>query len=290
MLCTLFEHRPQVYEENENALIICGDALAILRTMTPDSTHLIFADPPYNLGKDFGVGTTATSYDDYLEWCQAWITECYRVLHPHGTFYFMAATQFMPHLDVFAATHYHVLSRIVWVYDSSGVQPRRRFGSLYEPMLMIVKDPDHYTFNREAIMIEARTGAQRKLIDYRKSPPQPYSTKKLPGNVWYFPRVRYKMAEYENHPAQKPTALLERIIQASSNPNDIILDPFGGSFTTGAVAVRLGRRAISIDINMDYFKIGLRRMDIATQYQGEPLQRDLSRKTKNKSKQDHQNP
>ncbi|MEN1396534.1 DNA methyltransferase, partial [Pseudomonas aeruginosa] len=73
------------------------------------------------------------------------------------------------------------------------------------------------------------------LIDYRKNPPQPYNHQKVPGNVWDFPRVRYLMDEYENHPTQKPEALLKRIILASSNPGDIVLDPFAGSFTTGAV-------------------------------------------------------
>lgn len=103
-----------------------------------------------------------------------------------------------------------------------------------------------YTFNHEKIMVEAKTGAKRKLIDYRVTPPRPYNTKKVPGNVWNFNRVRFKMEEYENHPTQKPEALLERIILASSNENDIVLDPFGGSFTTSAVAQRLGRRSIQL--------------------------------------------
>jgi site-specific DNA-methyltransferase (adenine-specific) len=136
-------------------------------------------------------------------------------------------------------------------------------------------------------MIEARTGAQRKLIDYRKTPPQPYNIQKIPGNVWAFNRVRYKMGEYENHPSQKPEALLERIILASSNVGEIVLDPFSGSFTTSAVAIRLGRKAVGIDINPEYFKIGLRRTNILFEYEGECLCQDKSRKTKNKSKIDH---
>lgn len=64
----------------------------------------------------------------------------------------------------------------------------------------------------------SQTGSQRALIDYRKNPPQPYNHQKVPGNVWDFPRVRYLMDEYENHPTQKPEALLKRIILASSNP------------------------------------------------------------------------
>ncbi|STE83100.1 methyltransferase [Escherichia coli] len=110
---------------------------------------------------------------------------------------------------------------------------KKHYGSMYEPILMMVKDAKNYTFNGDAILVEAKTGSQRALIDYRKNPPQPYNHQKVPGNVWDFPRVRYLMDEYENHPTQKPEALLKRIILASSNPGDIVLDPFAGSFTTG---------------------------------------------------------
>ena len=74
-----------------------------------------------------------------------------------------------------------------------------------------------YTFNPQDVLVEAKTGSQRNLIDYRKTPPQPYNTKKLPGNVWNFSKVRFKMEEYENHPTQKPESLLERIIKESQN-------------------------------------------------------------------------
>ncbi|CKL37365.1 putative type II restriction methyltransferase [Neisseria meningitidis] len=144
-----------------------------------------------------------------------------------------------------------------------------------------------YTFNSEDILIEAKTGAERKLIDYRKTPPQPYNAKKIPSNVWEFNRVRYKMDEYENHPTQKPEKLLERIILASSNKGDTILDPFSGSFTTSSVAVRLKRKAIGIEINLDYFKIGIRRTHISNEYNGEFLTKNKMRKTSNKSKKDH---
>ena len=164
-----------------------------------------------------------------------------------------------------------ILSRIVWAYDSSGVQARKYFGSLYEPILFCVKDPQHYTFNADDVMVEARTGAERKLIDYRKNPPQPYNTRKVPGNVWNINRVRYRMGEYENHPTQKPVALLDRIIRASSNTGDIVLDPFSGSFTTGFVAKNLNRRFIGIELQEEYVKIGLRRLGLAATYDGIPL-------------------
>ena len=208
-----------------------------------------------------------------------------RVLKDDGTMYFMTATQHMPYLDVYVSENYHVLCRIVWAYDSSGVQSRKIYGSLYEPILMVNKNPKaRYTFNHMDILVEAKTGAKRKLIDYRKTPPQPYHTVKVPGNVWEFSRVRFKMDEYENHPTQKPEALLERIIKASSNEGDLILDPFSGSFTTSAVALKLGRTAIGIDLNEEYFEIGLRRTGIATEYRGKILTKEKPRKTHAKSK------
>ena len=278
-------------KENENSCVILGDCLSVLKKIKSNSIDLLFADPPYGIGKDFGVTKDHfADIDDYVSWCRSWIDECMRVLKPTGTMYFMSSTQFMPALDRYVDEKYYVINRIVWVYDSSGVQSKSKFGSLYEPILMITHNKNSdYTFNFHDIMVEARTGAKRKLIDYRKTPPQPYNTKKVPGNVWEFSRVRFKMNEYENHPTQKPEALLERVILASSNEGDIVLDPFSGSFTTSSVAVRLGRKAIGIDINPNYFKIGIRRTGIALKHNGELLCQDKSRKTNNKSKNDHCN-
>ena len=185
----------------------------------------------------------------------------------------MTATQFISYFDIFLSKKLDILSRIVWYYDSSGVQAKQYFGSLYEPILFCVKDKKHYTFNANDILIEAKTGAKRGLIDYRKNPPQPYKTTKVPGNVWEFPRVRYRMEEYENHPTQKPIALLERIIKASSNEGDMVLDPFSGTFTTAYVAQSLNRKSIGIELQEEYVKIGLRRLKLAQSYNGERLQK-----------------
>jgi site-specific DNA-methyltransferase (adenine-specific) len=139
--------------------------------------------------------------------------------------------------------------------------------------LFCVKDKEDYIFNADEILVEAKTGAKRKLIDYRKNPPQIYNSEKVPGNVWEFPRVRYRMDEYENHPTQKPIALLERIIKASSNENDLILDVFAGTFTTSFVAKQLNRRSIGIELQDEYVKIGLRRLELETEFKGEKLEK-----------------
>lgn len=276
------------YVTNGTSTIFNEDCIDVLKKIKDETVDLVFADPPYNIGKDFGNNSDKwDSMTKYLEWCQQWINECIRVLKPDGTFYFMNATQHMPYLDVYVSSKLKIINRIVWSYDSSGVQAKNKFGSLYEPILMAVKDEKKYKFNYQDIQVEAKTGAKRKLIDYRKKIPTPYNTKKTPGNVWYFPRVRYLMSEYEDHPSQKPEALMQRIILASSNAGDTVLDPFAGTFTTCAVAKNNGRKTIGIELNEKYFKIGLRRLNLAEEYAGEKLEKNLAKKTKNRSKKDH---
>ena len=233
---------PQRYE-NDTATIYQGNCIDILEQVPDRSINLIFADPPYNIGKQFGSFTdTWPSDSQYAEWCYEWLALCINKLTPTGSLYVMTSTRSMPYLDLWLRDRLNIISRIVWHYDSSGVQAKNYYGSLYEPILFATKDPKKYTFNASDIEVEAPTGSVRKLIDYRKEVPAPYKTSKVPGNAWYFPRVRYRMPEYEEHPSQKPEILLERIIKASSNVGDTVLDPFGGTFTTCAVAQRLGRK------------------------------------------------
>ncbi len=249
-----------------------GDCLRILENIPDESVDLIFLDPPYNIGKKFcDFKDSWPSDDEYATWCFSWLDICIRKLSKKGSMYLMTSTQAMPFLDIWIRGRMQVLSRIIWHYDSSGVQAKKFYGSLYEPILYCVKDVDNYVFNASAIEVEAKTGAVRKLIDYRKPVPTPYKTTKIPGNSWYFPRVRYRMAEYQEHPTQKPEAMLERVILASSNPGDVVLDPFSGTFTTCAVAQRLGRKSIGIEMQETYFKIGARRLKLASEVNGEVL-------------------
>ena len=250
-----------------------GDAIEVLQNKIKDnSIDLIFVDPPYNIGKNFnGRKDKWRNDEDYLKWCYQWIDLLLKKLKKSGSLYIMTSTQFIPYFDIYLRNKIEILSRIIWSYDSSGVQAKNYYGSMYEPILFCVKDKKNYTFNSNEILVEAKTGSKRKLIDYRKNPPQPYNTKKVPGNVWNFPRVRYRMSEYENHPTQKPIALLERIIKASSNEGDIVLDPFSGTFTTSYVAKKLNRKSIGIEIDETYSKIGIRRVLERFKLNGEDL-------------------
>lgn len=261
----------------DNHKIIHSDALKALTTQVADnSVDLIVADPPYNIGKNFnGHIEKWTTEEEYLVWCYEWIDLCIKKLKPNGSFYVMTATQFMPFFDIYLRKKLNILSRIIWSYDSSGVQAKNYYGSMYEPIFFCVKDKNNYTFNSNDILVEAKTGAKRKLIDYRKAVPTVYNTEKVPGNVWEFARVRHRMDEYENHPTQKPIALLERIIKASSNQGDLVMDPFSGTFTTCAVAKELKRNCIGIELQDEYVKIGLRRLQLAEEYKGEKLQKEI---------------
>jgi adenine-specific DNA-methyltransferase len=250
---------------NKFTTIYKGDCLNIIENYIADnSIDLVFADPPYNIGKNFGEFKDSWSSDkSYITWCKKWINLCLKKLKPTGSIYIMASSQSMPYLDTWLRKHCTILARIIWHYDSSGVQAKKYYGSMYEPILFGVRNNKNYTFNSDEIKVEAKTGSVRKLIDYRKVVPTTYNTTKVPGNVWYFTRVRYRMPEYEEHPSQKPQALLERIIKASSNEGDLVLDPFGGTFTTCAIAQNLKRKSISMDINSDYVRIGRKRLKVS---------------------------
>jgi len=267
----------KIFEIDDHKLIL-GDVLEVLGSKIPDnSIDLIFADPPYNIGKDFnGFKDNWEFENDYLEWSYSWLNLCVKKLKHNGSLYLMASTKSMPYFDLYLRDRLTILSRIVWYYDSSGVQAKKYYGSLYEPILYCVKDKRNYTFNSSDILVEAKTGSVRKLIDYRKATPSVYNSKKVPGNVWEFPRVRYRMPEYEEHPTQKPTSLLERIIKASSNEGDVVLDIFSGTFTTSFVAKQLNRKSIGIELQEKYLQIGLRRLQITPDESEEALMSEVN--------------
>lgn len=242
--------------------IIVADIIEGLKKVKDDSIDLIFIDPPYNLGKKYAdnIEDSWNSEKEYIDWVYSWLDVAIKKLNKNGSLYIMNSVQNMPYIDIYLRDKLHILSRIVWSYDSAGVQAKNFYGCLYEPIIFAVKSKYNYTFNSDDILVEAKTGAKRNLIDYRKDPPKRYNTKKVPGNVWSFPRVRYKMPEYVEHPSQKPEILLERIVRASSNEGDAILDLFAGTFSLGVVCKRLNRNYIGIEKSKQYSDIGKKRL------------------------------
>lgn len=242
--------------------IVNEDVFDGLNKVKDESVDLIFIDPPYNLKKKYANDITDTWNSDfeYIKWVERWLEIAISKLKPNGSLYIMNTTQNMPFIDLYLRDKLHIKSRIVWHYDSSGVQAKRYYGSLYEPILFCTKNKNKYTFNGSEIAVKTMTGSVRKLIDYRKNPPQMYNETKIPGNVWYFPRVRFKMKEYVKHPSQKPISLLQRIVLASSNENDTVLDLFAGSFSLGVVCKQLNRNYIGIELSKSYCQLGEKRL------------------------------
>ncbi len=272
--------------------IFHGDIVEVLKSshIKNGTVDLIFADPPYNIGKNFnGRKDRWSSRAVYMKWCKEWLELAIAKLKPTGSMYVMAATQFFPDFDLLLRSRIEILSRIVWAYDSSGVQAKNNYGSLYEPILYCVKDKYNYVFNSQDILITTKTGAERRLIDYRSNPPKPYNNTKVPGNVWHFSRVRYRMEEYEVHPTQKPKVLLERIIKASSRKKSLVLDLFAGTFTTSTVAKEQNRKSIAIEIDEDFVKIGLRRLEIRRSYKFQKLEKQKKPYIKKNKKSEDEN-
>jgi len=246
-----------------HSIIFNCDIFEGLEKIEDKSIDLLVIDPPYNIGKHYedGIRDKWKTQEDYLNWLYNWLEIALRKLKDTGSLYLFNSTENMPYIDIFLNKKIQILSRIIWGYDSSGVQAKHFYGSLYEPIIFAVKNKKKYTFNYKDIMVQTKTGAERKLIDYRKNPPEPYNNYKVPGNLWYFNRVRYRMPEYVKHSSQKPEALLERIVKASSNEGDIILDLFAGSFSLGIVAKKLKRNYIGIEKSLTYCKLGKERIE-----------------------------
>ena len=120
-----FFNKKFVYSKNNNHIVVLGDSIEIMKNMNKSTVDLIFADEPYNIGKDFGNNKdTWKSTKEYIEWNKTWIKEAMRILKDNGTMYLMTSTQYMPYIDIFIQENYHIVSRIIWNYDSSGVQSK----------------------------------------------------------------------------------------------------------------------------------------------------------------------
>ena len=243
--------------------IIEADILNALSIIDDASIDLIFADAPYNTGVKVYEGWIDSwpSEETHAAWCYEWLEIAITKLKPNGSMYIMVGTATTSYIDIFLRNRVKILSRIVWCYPSSGSAATRKYTQLHEPLIYCVMNPDDYTFNSADIAIPSKTGLSGK-IDRRKKVPAPYATTKNPSNVWDFTRVTPTSKEYQKHPTQKPEALLQRVILASSNPGDTVLDLFAGSFTCGTVCKRLKRKSISIERENAYCKLGIKRMKI----------------------------
>lgn len=224
-----------------NIEIIAGDSLIQLGNIKTGSVDLIVADPPYNLGKDYGNNHDIQGFDEYISFSRDWLGQANRILKPTGTLYVFMGFRFISYL-------YDILDRdlqmffnswIVWHY-TQGIGKTKGFSPRHDDILMFTKSTD-FKFNLDNVRVPQKYYRERNNMRGAN-----------PGDIWEFSHVHYCNGNRQNHPTQKPEGIIERMVLASSDENDLVLDPFSGSGTTLRVCQQLGRRAIGIEINPDY--------------------------------------
>jgi DNA modification methylase len=230
-------------------MIHVGDCCEVMAKLPAGSVDLIVADPPYNIGIDYGQGRKADRRGDYWAWCRKWIYLCNRLLKPHGSIWIVSGQEHAAEIDISMQLEgLKMRNRITW-HETFGVYCHRKFGRLSRPVFYAVKDEKLCVFNREAVTVPS--ARQTKYADRRANP-----TGKIMGDVWKINRVCGTFKErIRGVPTQLPAELVRRIIGVSSNPGDVVLDPFVGSGTTAAVAGEMGREAIGIELNPNYAEI-----------------------------------
>jgi DNA modification methylase len=248
--------------------ILVGDCTQVLRTIPEKSIDLIFADPPYNLQlekelwrpnltKVNGVEEAwdqFSSFEAYDLFTREWLMGCRKVLKDTGTIWVIGSYHNIFRVGrILQDLGYWILNDIVWVKNNPmpnfhGV----RFTNAHETLIWAQKiKGSRYTFNYQAMKSLNHDGSKQGNVQMRSDWKLPLCTGK----------ERIKVNGEKAHPTQKPEALLERVILASTNPGDIVLDPFFGTGTTGAVAKKFGRHWIGIEADPGYVSIAQKRID-----------------------------
>ena len=243
--------------------ILCGDCVEILRQTKEPFADLIFADPPFNIGYRYDKYHDDKASEKYLAWTRDWIGACVRVLKPQGSFYIAIGDEYAANVKVIADEHELVMRNwIIWHY-SFGQQLKRKFARAHTHILYFVKDAKDFVFHDEAVRVIS--DRQKKYNDKRANP-----AGKMPDDVWNeYPRICGTFTERTGFPCQMPESLLARIIRASSNEGDWVLDPFCGSGTTAVVAHKLKRTYTSIDLSETYVEAAKERI---TESEGLPVE------------------
>ncbi len=235
--------------------VYLGDCIKTMRDFPQNSVDLVFADPPFNIGIKYDKYNDNLSYDEYYKWSEDWIKETSRVLKKDGSIYIAIGDEFAAEINIILKrTGFYFRNWIIWYY-TFGQNQRKKFNRAHAHILYFTKDKEKFKFNGDTIRIPS---ARQLVYNDRRANPQG----KVPDDVWEFSRVCGTFKErIGEHPCQMPEALLERIIKASSSSNDIVLDPFGGTGTTAAVAKRLKRQYITIEASENYYEVIVKRLN-----------------------------
>ena len=227
---------------------------------------LLFADPPYNLTKNFGENSfKQTSAEDYETWLNSWLHQTIRLLKPTASIYICGDWRSSSAIQRVGSKYFTLRNRITWEREK-GRGAKANWKNAGEDIWFFTMS-DKYTFNLEAVKQRRRVLAPYKDNGQPKDWDETADGKfrdTHPSNIWTDITIPFwSMPENTDHPTQKPEKLLAKVILASTNPGDLILDPFAGSGTTAVAAKKLGRDFIVIDTDEKYCLIAQKRLEMA---------------------------
>lgn len=251
---------------SRNDRLINGDAFEVLPTLPPASFDLLFADPPYNLTKKFGKeGFSARSSDAYEAWLDSWLQICLPLLKPTASVYICGDWRSSAAIQRAGSRHFKLRNRITWEREK-GRGAKANWKNAAEDIWFFTVS-DKFTFNLDAVKQRRRVlapykenGRPKDWIESRDG----NFRDTHPSNIWTDITVPFwSMPENTDHPTQKPEKLLAKIILASTNEGDSVLDPFGGSGATAVVARKLGRHFTAIESDEEYCLLATKRLKLA---------------------------
>jgi DNA modification methylase len=224
--------------------IVQGDCIEVMSGWPPDHVDLVIADPPYNLGKEYGNGSDSRFRDEYLRFTKEWLSQAIRVLKPTGSICVFMGFRFISRLFLLLDEDFRLRFNgwITWFY-TQGMGRTRGFSPRHDDILYFTKS-DRFTFNLDSVRVPQKYYRSRNNMRGAN-----------PGDVWEFSHVHYCHENRTSHPTQKPEGLIERIVLAASRPTDLVVDPFAGSGTTLRVCQQLDRRSIGIELSDDYVSL-----------------------------------
>lgn len=222
--------------------VICGDAIEEMKKLPDGTIRLIVTDPPYNLNKNYGNNQDKLEFDAYIDFSRQWLTEAKRVLTDDGTIYVFMGMRYISYIFNILEQELNMTfnSWITWFY-TQGIGKTKGFSPRHDDILMFTKSSKNFVFHLDNIRVPQKF--YRSVNNMRGA---------NPGNVWEFSHMHYCNKNRKKHPTQKPEGLYERMILASSDPGDVVLDPFVGSGTALRVCQQTDRSGIGFDMNPEY--------------------------------------
>lgn len=247
--------------------VIWQDAFKALDNLPDKCADLMVVDPPYNLTKVFGQSTFKEMKDDeYIKWLEKWLKKTVRILKDNASVYICSDWKTSIAIPYVASKYFILQNRISWEREK-GRGAKNNWKNCLEDIWFFTKTKD-YKFNLEKVKI-----LRPVIAPYRdgKGSPKDWFEKDNqkfrlthPSNVWTDISVPFwSMGENTNHPTQKPEKLIAKLILASSDENDVVLDPFLGSGTTAVTAKKLNRHFIGIEKEKEYAALSLKRLSMA---------------------------